>query len=127
MNVGRNIALLKEVAGFKDYQEFGRFVDINGGWLLDLSKKQEIITVDITRLLKLTNKFNITLEQLLFGDISDTPTMQFPEDDLATLLNKVQEQINTDIKFEGTPLTDETSKLAYDSIEVVKKILRQNI
>lgn len=71
MTIGEKITLLKESARFKNYQDFGKAVGLSGDWLLDLSKKQEVSTIDITRLIKIADYFNVTLDWLLKDNDND--------------------------------------------------------
>ncbi len=129
MNIGQKITLLKDGAGFKNYKEFGDFVGLSNDWCLELSKKQEITSIDVTRLMLIATKFNVSIDWLLADidgeDISSNE--QFPEDDIASMLNKIQSKIANGSSFEGTPISKDISKLAYDGIDVVKKLIRQNL
>lgn len=129
MNIGKKITLLKESAGFKNYKEFGDFVGLSNDWCLELSKKQEINTIDITRLIQIANKFNVTVDWLLSDvDGEDIQDQLFSDEDISSILGKLQTKIkNEDCYFEGTLLNSDATKLAYDSINVVKKLLRQNL
>ena len=128
MNIGQKITLLKEGAGFKNYKEFGDYVGLSNDWCLELSKKQEVTTIDITRLIIISKKFNVSIDWLLADiDDEDIQDKQLPEDDIASMLGRIQDKINKDSSFEGTSLNKEVAKLAYDSIDVVKKLIRQNL
>ena len=129
MNIGQKVSLLKEGAGFKNYKEFGDYVGLSNDWCLELSKKQEVTTVDISRLMRIASKFNVTIDWLLSNiDCEDIQDKHFPEDDIISMLGKIQDKItNKDSSFEGTPLNKEVTKLAQDSIDVVKKLIRQNL
>lgn len=135
MTIGEKITLLKESAGFKNYQEFGKVVGLSGDWLLDLSKKQDITTIDITRLIKIADYFNVTLDWLL-KDSDDNYVIDvkkdLAEDDIGIMLNKIQDKIQDKIsegnaKFYGYSMNNEVSKLANDAIDIVKKLIKQNL
>jgi transcriptional regulator with XRE-family HTH domain len=128
MNIGQIILLLKENMKFKNYQEFGKFVDLPGDWINDLAKRQEITTIDIQRLMKIANKFNITLDWLVSDDsnINEQKSITLLDDDISKRLSDIQKDIDNGI-FEGTPMNKEVSKLAIDAIEVVKSLIRQNL
>ena len=127
MNIGQRIVTLKEGAGFKNYKEFGDFVGLPNDWCLELSKKTEVTNIDITRLQRIAYKFNVTIDWLLSDFEDDTKADQFPEDDIATMLNKLKSQIQEGIQFEGTPITNDTAKMAHDSIDIVRMIIRHNL
>jgi len=65
MNIGEKIFQLKESMGFKNYAEYGKAIGLPRDWLLELSKKDSIQTIDITRLIKITEYHKITLDDLL--------------------------------------------------------------
>ena len=130
MNIGEKISLLKENMGFKNYQEFGKFVDLSGDWCLELSKKKEITTVDITRLIRISSKFNVSLDWLVLenGDNADLNILQnLSEDDIGLLLTNIQNSINNNSIFNGTTMNELSVKLAVDSIKVIKKLIQQNL
>ena len=131
MTIGEKIALLKESAGFKNYQEFGKVVGLSGDWLLDLSKKQDVSTIDITRLIKIADYFNVTLDWLLKDNDNDyiiDVKKDLAEDDIGIMLDNIQNKINEgNAKFYGYSMNNEVSKLANDAIDIVKKLIKQNL
>ena len=127
MNIGEKIVKLKESAGFKNYKEFGDFVGLPNDWCLELSKKTEVTNIDITRLQRIAYKFNVTIDWLLSDDEDEIGNDSFPEDDIATMLDKLKDQITEGKNFEGTPITNDTAKMAHDSIDIVKMIIRHNL
>ena len=131
MTIGEKIALLKESAGFKNYQNFGNAVGLSGDWLLDLSKKQEVSTIDITRLIKIADYFNVTLDWLLKDNDNDyiiDVKKDLAEDDIGIMLDNIQNKINEgNAKFYGYSMGNEASKLANDAIDIVKKLIKQNL
>lgn len=131
MDIGQKITLLKESMGFKNYKDFAKFVDLPSDWCLDLSKKQEITNVDISRLVKISNKFNVTIDWLLSDiDVEDEQNIQqsFPDDDVVSLLYNIQEKIiNGDSSFEGNVMNKDISKLACDCMDILRKLIRQNV
>lgn len=131
MTIGEKISLLKESAGFRNYQEFGKAVGLSGDWLLDLSKKQDVSTIDITRLIKIADYFNVTLDWLLKDNDNNyiiDVKKDLAEDDIGVMLDNVQNKINEgNTKFYGYFMSNEVSKLAYDSIDIIKKLIKQNL
>ena len=131
MTIGEKITLLKESARFKNYQDFGKAVGLSGDWLLDLSKKQEVTTIDITRLIKIADYFNVTLDWLLKDNDNDyiiDVKKDLAEDDIGIMLDNVQNKINEgNAKFYGYSMGNEASKLANDAIDIIKKLIKQNL
>lgn len=132
MNIGEKIVLLKENMGFKNWAEFGKFVGLSGEWIKDsLSKKSTITTVDITRLIKIASKFNVTLDWLVSDDDKDldlNATQNLALDDIGLLLNNIKETVNNgNAKFYGTVMNEVVSKLTVDSIDIIKKLIQQNL
>ncbi|HHV98175.1 MAG TPA: hypothetical protein GXX36_01150 [Clostridiaceae bacterium] len=131
MTIGEKIALLKESAGFRNYQEFGKTVGLSGDWLLELSKKHEITTVDITRLIKIAEYFNVTLDWLLKDNNNDyviDVKKDLAKDDIGVMLDNIQEKISEgNSKFYGYSMNNDVSKLANESIDIVKKLIKQNL
>lgn len=131
MTIGEKIALLKESAGFKNYQEFGKAVGLSGDWLLDLSKKQDISTIDITRLIKIADYFNVNLDWLL-KDNNDNYIIDvkkdLAEDDIGVMIDNIKNKISEgNAKFYGYSMSNEVSKLANDAIDIIKKLIKQNL
>ena len=131
MTIGEKIALLKESAGFKNYQEFGKAVGLSGDWLNDLSKKQDVSTIDITRLIKIADYFNVSLDWLLKDNDNNYVIdikKDLAEDDIGIMLDNVQNKINEgNTKFYGYSMNNKVSKLANDAIDIIKKLIKQNL
>mgnify|MGYP001355720744 CR=1 FL=1 len=130
MNVGQKIQLLKESMGFKNYQEFGKFVGLSGDWCLELSKKKDITTIDITRLITICNKFKVTLDWLLFDveNINIDIKEGYPDNDVGTMLDNIIKQAQTDKTFYyGTELSKQNRQLVIDIIEEVKRLIHDNL
>jgi len=130
MNIGQKITLLKESMGFKNYKDFAKFVDLPSDWCLDLSKKIEVTNIDISRLVKIACRFNVSVDWLLSDDSCSDCEGQgsFSEDDIAALLDNIKEKIKGEnCRFEGTVLSGEVGRLTSDCIDVVKKFIKQNV
>jgi transcriptional regulator with XRE-family HTH domain len=131
MTIGEKITLLKESAGFKNYQDFGKAVGLSGDWLLDLSKKQGVSTIDMTRLIKIADYFNVTLDWLLKDNDNNyiiDVKKDLAEDDIGVMLDNIKNKISEgNTKFYGYSMNNEVSKLANDAIDVVKKLIKQNL
>ena len=99
--------------------------------MLDLSKKQNVSTIDITRLIKIADYFNITLDWLLKDNDNNyiiDVKKDLAEDDIGIMLDNIQNKINEgNAKFYGYFMGNEASKLANDAIDVVKKLIKQNL
>jgi len=102
-----------------------------GDWLLDLSKKQGVSTIDITRLIKIADYFNVTLDWLLKDNDNDyiiDVKKDLAEDDIGIMLDNIQNKINEgNTKFYGYSMNNEVSKLANDAIDIIKKLIKQNL
>jgi len=131
MAIGEKIALLKESAGFKNYQEFGKAVGLSGDWLLDLSKKQDVSTIDITRLIKIADYFNVSLDWLLKDNDNNyviDVKKDLAEDDIGVMIDNIKDKISEgNAKFYGYFMNNEVSKLANDAIDIIKKLIKQNL
>lgn len=131
MNIGEKIILLKESMGFKNYKDFGNAVGVNGDWINELSKKETISTVDITRLIKIADYFNITIDSLLKDDkdnwIINVKDLQ--EGDIGISIDKVSQQLD-DPKtqyFYGYKINKNNKKLIKDSIDILKGLVKANL
>lgn len=129
MNIGEKIQNLKESMNFKNYQEFGKFVDINGDWCLELSKKKDVTTVDITRIIKICEKFNISLDWLLSDNVTTLTEIKegYEDNDIGIMLDKIILQVSDKSKYYGTQLNKKNSQLIIDTIDEVKKLIQDNI
>ena len=130
MNIGKKISFIKENMGYKNYQEFGKAVGVNGDWLVDLSKKETVQMVDVTRLIVIVEHFGVTLDWLLEDEKEDTPTAKsnLSEDDIGVMLDNIKTKIKEekDNKFYGYSM-HKISKLAYDGIDTITKLLKSNL
>lgn len=130
MNIGQKIQLLKDSMGFRNYQEFGKAVGLSGDWLVDLSKKEAITMVDITRLIKIADYANITLDNLLKDNKEWTIDIKegLPEDDIGIMLDNINNRLNNkNNKFYGYSMNNEAVKLTQDTIDEVKKLIKENL
>lgn len=131
MNIGQKISLLKDRMGFKNYSEFGKAIGLPGDWLLELSKKDCIQTVDITRLLRIADYFNITLDELLRdseGNYLVESRQKRSEYDIGDMLDTVQSKLKEEgAEYYGVAMKEEVTGLAIDSIDVVKQLIKQNL
>lgn len=135
MNIGQKIQKLKESMCFKDYQAMGKAIGFTGkepgGWLLDLSKKDTIQTVDISKLMRVANYFNISLDWLLNDDSDIAITVgidNLSDDDIGVQLKIISTNLsNGSNKFYGYSMKRETIKLAIDAIDEIQKIIKENL
>lgn len=129
MTIGEKVTLLKDRLGFKDFQAFGKWTGINGSWLLDQSKKTELITANIDLYKKLAIACNISLDWLLLDDISECviPVTNLDSNDLLYKLNEIQQGISTETTFNGIQLNDKQKELVVDGIDVLKQLINSGI
>ena len=130
MNIGKKIVALKEGSGFKNYQEFGAAVGINGDWINELSKKDIIQTVDITRLIKICDYFNVTLEWLLSDKNNCTFSLMegVAFDDICNMLNQIEVRLKgRNNAFNGCPMNEHSVELAKESVGIIKALIKQNL
>lgn len=135
MNIGEKIQKLKESMNFKDYQEFGKAVGLPGDWIKDaLSKKESITTVDITRLIKIAEYFNVTLDWLLKDN--NEWVIKYKEgfkegltsDDIGIMLDEIDNKLcETNNKFYGYNMNKDTIILCKDALDEVKKLIKDNL
>lgn len=130
MAIGQKIALLKDSKGFKNYQKFGEAVGVPGDWLNELSKKDEISTVDINRLLKISQYFNLSLDWFFIEDdkcIIEKPE-NLTEDDIGVMLNQIQDKVEMgNSKFYGYVVKKDLEDLIIESVNIVKEIIKTNL
>lgn len=130
MNIGQKIQTLFKSRGFRNYQEFGKAVGLSGDWLIDLSKKETISTVDITRLLKLSDYFNVSLDWLLKDNEEWVVDIKgdFPNDDIGIMFDGIVNKLSDkDNKFYGCNMNKESILLTKDAINEVKKLIKENL
>lgn len=129
MTIGEKVTLLKDRLGFKDFQAFGKWTGINGSWLLDQSKKTELITANIDLYKKLAIACNISLDWLLLDDISECviPVTNLDSNDLLYKLNEIQQGISTETTFNGIQLNDKQKELVVDGVDVLKQLINSGI
>lgn len=131
MTTGLKIALLKERLGFKNYREYGDFVGLSGDWLLDITKKAAITTVDVTRLVKIAVKCKVSLDWLLIDKSNDDIIIvdHLDNNDLLVKLNDLQQFVNESdtVFFKGILLNENTTQLTSDGIKVLKQLINSRI
>lgn len=130
MDIGSKIRLLFNSRNFKNYQEFGKFVETNGDWCLDLSKRKVVTMTDITRLKKICDKFEVTLDWLLSEENIQESTENiygFSEDDIAVMIDNIIKNTSEQNKFYGTKLNKDNSELLKDALDEVKKLIKDNL
>jgi hypothetical protein len=129
MNFGGKLQILYKSMNFKNWQEFGKFVDISGEWCLEKSKKKELTIVEVDRIIKICNKFNVTKDWLLSDD--DTSVIEIKEgysdNDIGTMLDKIILQVKEPSQYYGTNLNKTNSVLIADTIEEVKRLIQDNL
>lgn len=129
MNIGAKMQKLYKSRNCKNWKDFSDFVGIKGDWCLELSKRTDIATVDITRLIKICNKFNITMDWLLSEE--ELLPIQVPEglptDDIGLMIDKVMISVSDKSKFYGTQLNKSNSKLIIDALDEVKRLIKDNL
>jgi hypothetical protein len=129
MNIGLKVQALFKSRNFKNYQEFGKYVGINGEWCLELSKKKDIVNVDITRLIKICSKFKVSMDWLL----SDNKNLDieikegYPEDDIGVMLDNINNKVKEESYYYGTKLTKNNSILIENTINEVKNLISDNL
>lgn len=131
MTIGQKIGMLKNNSGYKNYQELGKVIGVSGDWLNDLSKKDNITTIDITRLIKIAEYFNISLDWLL-KDENDNYVVDIQqglsENDIGIMIDKVQEKIaEGNNQLYGIAMTKESEQIAVDALDIVKNLIKQNL
>ncbi len=132
MNIGEKISMLKDSLGFKSYTEYGKAVDLPGDWLLQLSKKEVVTTVDVTRLIKIAGYHNISLDQLLGvneGGENNTINLKkdLPDNDIFKMIEDIQIELKDNAKFMGYEMNKECKNIAFDSLEILKGLIKSNL
>ena len=131
MNIGEKISLLKDSCGFKNYVDYGKAVGLSGDWLLELSKKESVKSIDITRLIKIAELHEITLDELLKdenGNYVIDIKEDLPKSDVGKMVDCIQKQLEeNEVKFDGCLMNKECIELAKDGLEVLKGLIKSNL
>jgi len=131
MNIGEKVLMLKESLGFKNFAEYGKAVGLPGDWLLQLSKKDNVTTIDITRLIKLANYHNINLDELLKDDVKEYIVdikKDLPDDDIAKIIENIQIKLdNGEVYFNGLIINSDCKSIINDSLEILKGLIKNNL
>lgn len=135
MNIGGKIALYKDKLGHKNYAEFGKAAGLNGNWINDLSKREEIKQInDMSSLIKLCRYLDITIDQLVINDdakVDEFNTVEINNidnncDDIGTLINETIIFLDKQpIKMDGMLLNNEAKQTCKDALMVVKTLTKQ--
>lgn len=130
MNIGEKISLYKEKLGFRNYQDWGKAVGINGSWILDLSKKDEVSFIDINNLKKLADYLNVTIDQLLKDDEEPTSYDELKtldSKDLYVIMKKIIFILDNEeeVRIDGKLLNSQAKSTCKDSLQVVEQLVRQ--
>lgn len=130
MNIGQKINLLFERSGYKNYADWGKAMGLPGDWLLDMKKKESIKTVDITRLIVIAEYNNITIDELLKDNgnyVIDTKS-DLGDNDICVMLNQIQNTLQeNEVKFNGFAMNKECKDIAYDTVDIIKGLIRSNL
>lgn len=135
MNIGEKISLYKDKLGFKNYQDFGKAVGVNGSWLLELSKKTEVSFIDLNNLLKICRYLGITIDQLVNDDhiVLSNKTIEVTNinancDDIGVIIDEIEELLSKEgIKIDGMLMNEKSKEICKHSLEVVKTLTRQHL
>lgn len=135
LNIGEKVSLYKEKLEFKNYQDFARVVGVNGSWLLDLSKKNDISYIDINNLLKLCEYLGVTVDSFIKDDIVDSEKSKDigsisnnlgGYDDIGILIDELNVLLEKDsVKLNGLLMNEKSKRICKDSLSVVKTLSRQ--
>jgi len=133
MNIGEKITSYKEKLGFRDYKEFSSAAGVSNSWLLELSKKTEVLTIDINNLIKLCDYLNVDIQQLIKDDdveeinsvsidhITDCNDIGILLKELATLANQ------TELKMDGVVMNARARAIFKDSLYAVTQLTKQHL
>lgn len=130
MNIGQRINTLFERSGYKNYADWGKAMNLSGDWLLDMKKKDIIKTVDITRLITIAEYNHISLDWLLSDSDNSFVDIQteLPDNDIGVMFNQIQKQLQEDeVRFNGFPMNDDCKEIAFDSIDILKGLIKSNL
>ena len=134
MSIGQKIIMLKDSCGFKNFQDFGRAIGYEekepGRWLSDMSKKESLQTVDITKIQKLCDYCNVSLDWFLNNkeDKEFIIKDNLKDFDIGVMLDNIQLQLKTDDNyFYGYILNKESNRLINDSIDLIKNLVKNNL
>jgi len=131
MNIGQKINTLFERSGYKNYADWGKAMGLPGDWLLDMKKKETIKTVDITRLIVIAEYNHITIDELLKdnnGDYVIDIMDGLADNDICTMLSHIQIELEKDeVKFNGFSMNKDCKEITFDSIDILKGLIKSNL
>jgi len=133
MNIGEKITSYKEKLNFRDYKEFSSAAGVSNSWLLELSKKTEVLTIDINNLVKLCEYLNVDVQQLIKDDVfeeSDSISVNHIIDcnDIGILLKELATLANqTELKMDGVVMNTRAKAIFKDSLYAVTMLVKQHL
>ncbi len=130
MDIGQKINKLFEKSGYKNYADWGRAMNLPGDWLLDMKKKDSIEIGNVKRLIILAEYNHITLEELLKNDRLVDINDNLPDNDIRKMLDRVQSQLlpqENESKFDNIIMSDQSKEIAFDTIDILKGLIKSNL
>ncbi len=131
MNIGQKINTLFERSEYKNYADWGKAMGLPGDWLLDMKKRDTIKTIDITRLITITEYNQITIDELLKdnnGNYIIDMQSDLADNDVYMMLNQIEMQLQeNDVKFNGFAINKDCKEITIDAIEVLKGLIKNNL
>jgi hypothetical protein len=128
MNIGRKLTILKDSLGIKNWSDYGKRIGLPGDWLLEQSKKEDVTTIDITRLIKIAKFHGIKVDDLLdqTNEILIEKQSDLPSNDIYQMIDNIINQAQKDdVSFNGFPVNEESKAVICDTMEIIKGFIQQ--
>src|SRR5690554_3692177 len=105
MNYGEKLTKLKDSTGIKHWTKYGETIGVPGEWLSEQAKKDSVQTIDISRLIKIVEYHNISLDYLLRDDAEESSVNKndnLEDDDIFAMMDGIQNKLqDKNVKFNG--------------------------
>lgn len=96
MNYGEKLTKLKDSTGIKHWTKYGETIGVPGEWLAEQAKKDSVQTIDISRLVKIVEYHQISLDYLLKDDTEESSINKndnLEDDDILVMIENIQNQL----------------------------------
>jgi hypothetical protein len=131
MRYGEKLTKLKDSTPFKHWTKYGEAIGVPGEWLAEQAKKETAQTADISRLIKVVEYHQVSLDYLLRkdeGNYTVDNVNDLTENDIGNMIDNIIEQLkNDEVKFYGYDMNKECIEVSKDGLEVLKGLIKNNL
>lgn len=131
MNYGEKLIKLKDSTSIKHWTKYGETIGVPGEWLAEQAKKDSVQTIDISRLVKIVEYHNISLDYLFRNDDRESPVNKndnLEDDDIFVMIENIQIKLqDKNVKFNGYTMSNDCKDIASDGLEVLKSLIKSNL